>query len=150
MKVILLQDVKKQGKKGQVIEVSDGYGRNYLIKNKLAQAADQGAMKQLEAKHKADERQAAEDLKEAKQLKEKIEQESTVVEIKAKTGDDGRLFGTIPSKQIAQELANQHGIEVDKRKIQLDENIAALGHYQVPIKLHHDVQGHIRLHVVEE
>ena len=149
MKVILLEDVKKQGKKGQVVEVSDGYGRNYLIKNGLAKEATGAAMGQLKAKQKAEAKQAEEDLEEAKELKTKLEDEKTVVTVKAKSGEDGRLFGTITSKQIAENLEKQFKIKVDRRKIDLANNLAALGHYNVPIKLHTDVDAKIRVHVIE-
>lgn len=147
MKVILLEDVKKQGKKGQVIEVSDGYGRNYLIKNNLAKVADSSALNQLKSKQKADQRLAAEELAESKKLQKLIDADETVVVIQAKTGNDGRLFGTIPSKQIAEELEKQYDIKVDRRKIQLDENLAALGSFNVPIKLHPDVTATIKVRV---
>ena len=129
MKVILLQDVKKQGKKGQLIEVSDGYGQNFLIKNGLAKLADHGAINQLNAEKKAKARLDAEELEAAKQLKEQIEDEKTIVTIKAKSGEDGRLFGTIPSKQIAEELNKQYNIKIDKRKIHLEQNLSALGYH---------------------
>lgn len=125
MKVILLQDVKKQGKKGQLIEVSEGYGRNFLIKNGLAKLADNAAVNQLNAENKAKARIEAEELAQAKDLKEKLEDEKTVIVIKAKSGADGRLFGTIPSKQIAEELKKQYDLSIDKRKIQLEQNLAA-------------------------
>ena len=150
MKVILLEDVKKQGKKGQVVEVSDGYGRNYLIKNGLAKEATNTALNQLKSKQRADAKQAEENLAEAKTLKKEIEADETVVQVKAKSGEDGRLFGTITSKQIAAALEKQFGIKVDRRKIELANNLAALGHYNVPIKLHTDVEANIRIHVIEE
>lgn len=150
MKVILLQDVKKQGKKGQMIEVSEGYGRNFLIKNGLAKLADNAAVNQLNAENKAKARLAAEELEECKQLKLKIEDEKTVVTIKAKSGNDGRLFGTIPSKQIAEELAKQHNLKIDKRKIQLEHNLSALGYHHVEAKLHPEVVVKINVHVIEE
>lgn len=150
MKVILLKDVKKQGKKGDVIEVSDGYGRNFLIKNGLARLADTAAMNQLKSKEQADERIAQEELAEAKQIKAELDKEESIVKISAKIGEDGRLFGTIPSKQIAGELQKQHSIKVDRRKIQLDENLSAIGQYKVPIKLHSEVTANIKVQVVEE
>lgn len=150
MKVILLQDVKKQGKKGQVIEVSDGYGRNFLIKNNLAKIADNSAMSQLNAENEAKRRLAAEELAEAKKLKDIIEDEKTEVKIYAKSGEDGRLFGTIPSKQIAEELAKQHDIKIDKRKISMIQNLASLGYHNVEVKLHHEVTAIIRVHVIEK
>lgn len=148
MKVILLKDVKKQGKKGEVVEVSDGYGRNYLIKNNLAKMADGAALNQLQSKKEAEARVAKEELTESKQVKEAIEKEDTVVTISAKTGEDGRLFGTIPSKQIAEELEKQYGIKVDRRKIQLSENLSSLGSYNVTVKLHTKVSADIKVHVV--
>lgn len=149
MKVILLKDVKKQGKKGDIIEVSDGYGRNYLIKNNLGKAADGAAINQLKSKQQAEERVAQEELAEFKSIKEAIEKDETVVSIPAKTGEDGRLFGTIPSKQIAEELEKQYEIKVDRRKMQLGENLSALGKYSVTIKLHPDVTADIKVQVVE-
>ncbi|MBF6625419.1 50S ribosomal protein L9 [Tuanshanicoccus lijuaniae] len=148
MKVILLSDVKKQGKKGQVIEVSEGYGRNFLIKNGLAKLADNAAMSQLKAENAFKAKKAEEELQEAKELKKLIEDEKTVVVIKAKAGD-GRLFGTIPTKQIAEELNKQYKIEIDKRKIQLEQNLSSLGYHHVDVKLHHDVTAKINVHVVE-
>lgn len=150
MKVILLKDVKKQGKKGDVVEVSDGYGRNYLIKNNLAKLADGAAMNQLKSKKIAEQRIAEEELAESKELQTAIEKDETVVTIAAKTGDDGRLFGTIPSKQIGEELEKQYGIKIDRRKIQLDENLASLGRYNVKVKLHPEVTAEIKVHVVEQ
>ncbi|RYC98638.1 50S ribosomal protein L9 [Facklamia hominis] len=150
MKVILLQDVRKKGKKGQVIDVPDGYANNYLIKNGLAKVADAGNMSELKAHNKAKEKLAKEQLQKAKELKEKIESESTVVVIAAKTGEDGRLFGTIPSKQISQELEKQYKLKVDRRKIELSENLSSLGFHQVPVKLHPDVMATIRVKVEEQ
>lgn len=150
MKVILLKDVKKQGKKGDLLEVSEGYGRNFLIKNGLAKFADNAAINQLNAENKAKAKHAQEELEEAKQLKIKLEDEKTVIEIKAKAGNDSRLFGTIPSKQIAEELEKQYNIKVDKRKIQLESNLASLGYHHVAIKLHHDVTAKMNVHVVAQ
>ncbi|MCR8969856.1 50S ribosomal protein L9 [Facklamia sp. 7083-14-GEN3] len=147
MRVILLEDVRKQGKKGQIINVSDGYANNYLIKNGLAKAADAKAMSEFKAQKKAQEKLEAEELQEAKELRVAIEKEETVVVITAKSGEDGRLFGTIPSKQIAQELKKQYDIEVDKRKIDLENNLSSLGFHNVPVKLHTDVMATIRVKV---
>lgn len=149
MKVILLQDVRKQGKKGQVIEVADGYGRNYLIKNGLAEEATPAKLSQLRGQRRAEEKLAEEELAEAKELKKIIENEKTIVQIKAKSGEDGRLFGTVTSKQIGEALNKQYNIKVDRRKIEMDNNLAALGHYHVPIKLHPEVEAKIRVHVIE-
>ena len=149
MKVILTQDVKKQGKKGQVIEVSEGYGRNYLVKNNLAVVADNAALNQLKSKQKAEARNAEEELAAAKSLKEKIEKEDVIVEIKVKIGEDGRLFGSIPPKQIADELETQYDIVIDRRKIQMKDHISAVGSYDVPVKLHHEVTANIAVKVGE-
>ena len=139
MKVILLEDVRKQGKKGEVIDVSDGYGNNYLIKNGLAKLADSSALNALNAQKKAQKKVEAEELAEA-----------TVVNIKTKTGEDGRLFGTIPSKQIADELKKQFDIKVDRRKINMENNLSSLGFHNVEIKLHTDVTANIRVQVEEQ
>ena len=150
MKVILLEDVRKQGKKGEVIDVSDGYGNNYLIKNGLAKLADSSALNALNAQKKAQKKVEAEELAEAKEIKKELEKESTVVNIKAKTGEDGRLFGTIPSKQIADELKKQFDIKVDRRKINMENNLSFLGFHNVEIKLHTDVTANIRVQVEEQ
>ncbi|UPQ86370.1 50S ribosomal protein L9 [Ignavigranum ruoffiae] len=150
MKVILLEDVRKQGKKGQVIEVSEGYGRNYLIKNNLAILADNAALNQLKSKKKAQARIAEEELQEAEATKKAIEAKDVTVTIEVKIGEDGRLFGAIPPKQIADELMKQYDIEIDRRKIQLKENITAIGRYNVPVKLHHEVLANIDLKVTEK
>lgn len=138
MKVIFLQDVKGKGKKGDIKEVPNGYAQNFLIKNNLAKPANNESMAELKGKQKAKEKQDAEVLAEAKELKALLEKEETVVKINAKAGEDGRLFGSIPSKQIADALNKQYKIKIDKRKIELDQPIRALGFTQVPVKLHPD------------
>ena len=141
MKVVLLQDVKAQGKKDQVVEVSDGYARNFLFPKKLAVPADAKVIndiknKQSSAKHKEEvERENARAL--AKTLAE------TTVVIKAEAGTDGRFYGAVTSKDIAEALASQYGIEIDKRKIVLDDAIKAYGSYTVTVKLHASVSGKI-------
>ncbi|WP_377887223.1 50S ribosomal protein L9 [Alkalihalobacillus sp. R86527] len=147
MKVIFLEDVKGKGKKGEVKNVADGYARNHLLKNNLAVEANNANMKQLKAKQRSDEKKAQEELEKAKELKGTIE--SLEVEISTKSGEDGRLFGSITSKNIAEELKN-HDIKVDKRKIELDEPIRSLGYTNVPIKLHQDVTAKVKVHVVEQ
>ena len=108
MKVIFLQDVKGKGKKGDVKEVPNGYAQNFLLKNNLAKEANKSSISQLAGQKKAQEKQEAEILEEAKELKGFLEKEETVVELKAKAGEDGRLFGSIPSKQIAEGLNKQY------------------------------------------
>lgn len=146
MKVIFTQDVKGKGKKGEVKNVSDGYARNYLLKYKLAEEATSGNMKALDAKKKKQEQEAQKEVQEAEQLKQELA-ESTV-EVKAKSGDGGRLFGSITSKQIAEVLKETYGYKIDKRKIELDSPIRELGYTNVPVKLHQDVTGTIKVHVV--
>jgi len=148
MKVIFLKDVKGKGKKGEVKEVSTGYANNYLLKNKLAEEATPGNLRKLDAqKQKVKEQEAAEKA-EAEKLKEDLAK--ITVEIKAKSGEDGRLFGSITSKQIAETLKKEHKITVDRRKIELQDPIRALGYVNVSVKLHQDVTGTIKVHVVEE
>lgn len=150
MKVIFLQDVKGKGKKGDVKEVPTGYAQNYLLKNNLAKEANKGSISQLAGQKKAQEKHEAEILAEAKKLKDFLEKEDTVVEIKAKAGEDSRLFGSIPSKQIAEGLNKQYKVKIDKRKIELETPIRALGYTNVPVKLHHDVTAIIKIHVIQE
>ncbi|EMW6214119.1 50S ribosomal protein L9 [Enterococcus faecium] len=150
MKVIFLQDVKGKGKKGDIKEVPAGYAQNYLIKNNLAKEATKSSISQLAGQKKAQEKHEAEILEEAKKLKEFLEKEDTVVELKAKAGEDSRLFGSIPSKQIAEGLNKQYKIKLDKRKIELENPIRSLGYTNVPVKLHHEVMATIKVHVVQE
>ncbi|WP_067840437.1 50S ribosomal protein L9 [Amphibacillus sediminis] len=147
MKVIFQQDVKGKGKKGEVKNVSEGYARNYLLKNNLAVEATPGNLKALEAQKNKQQRQEQEIVEEAKQLKERLAK--LEVTLKTKAGDAGRLFGSITSKQIADELAKRHNIKIDKRKIELDQPIRSLGYTHVPVKLHPDVIGEIKVHVTE-
>lgn len=147
MKVIFLQDVKGKGKKGEVKNVSDGYARNYLFPNNLAVEATKGNLKELEQQKKATEKKAQKQLEEAKQLKEKLENEK--IEIKAKAGEGGRLFGAVSTKQIADTLKKK-GYKVDKRKIELEEPIRSLGVTKTPIKIHPEVTATVNVHVIEE
>ncbi|KPH72113.1 50S ribosomal protein L9 [Oceanobacillus caeni] len=148
MRVIFLKDVKGKGKKGDVKNVSDGYARNFLLKNNLAEEATPGNLKALEAKKKKDAAIEQKEKDDAVKLKEEIE--NLTVEIKAKSGDSGRLFGSITSKQIADVLNKNYGYKIDKRKIELDQPIRSLGYTNVPVKLHHEVSGTIKVHVVEQ
>ena len=143
MKVILLKDVKGTGKKNEVKEVSDGYARNYLLPKKLAVPADNTNMKELNEKNKSKELKA-----QAVELGKKMEELNVV--IYAKAGDGGRLFGSITSKDIAEQIKKQHNIEVDKRKITLDEPIRVLGSRFVDIKIHQKVTTRLRVDVKEK
>ncbi|KRL20931.1 50S ribosomal protein L9 [Lentilactobacillus kisonensis] len=150
MKVIFLEDVRGKGKRGEVKEVPDGYAQNFLIKNGKAKRASRSAMSQLEGQQKAEERREAEELEEAKKVKAHLEDDKTVVELSAKAGTDGRLFGSIPSKQIASALDSQYGIKLDKRKIELADPIRVAGYTNVHVKLRPKVEARIRVHVKEK
>ena len=147
MKVILLSDVKKVGKKGAVIEVSDGYGANYLIPNKLAVKATKTSM-EIKQKQDDTEAQRQEQLKqEAIELKASLEK--LTLELKAKTGKDGKMFGAISSKQIVEEYKKQFDIELDKRKFVDNNNISSLGYTKLKIELYKNVIATIIVHVSE-
>lgn len=148
MKVIFLEDVKGKGTKGEIKDVSVGYAQNFLLKNKLAIEATPGNLSKLKGQQKQAEKNAAEELAEAKQLKEQIEK--VTVEMKAKSGEGGRLFGSITTKQIADELNKKEGIKVDRRRMELPDAIRALGYTNIPVKIHQEVTATLKVHVVEE
>ena len=145
MKVIFLKDVKGKGKKGEVKNVADGYAHNFLLKQGLAVEANASAVSTLNAQKKKEEKEAIEELNRAKELKEKLEK--VTVELHAKSGEGGRLFGSITSKQIAEELNKKHQIKIDKRKIELNDAIRSLGVTKVPVKLHLEVSATLNVHV---
>jgi large subunit ribosomal protein L9 len=147
MKVIFLQDVKGKGKKGEVKNVSEGYARNFLFPKNLASEATPGAMATLQGKQKSEEKKQQAQLEEAEALKAKLA--SITITIKTKTGEGGRVFGSVTSKQIADGLKEQ-GIKIDKRKIELADPIKSLGYTNVPIKIHSQVTGTVKVHVTEE
>ena len=148
MKVILLKDVKGTGKKGEMKEVSDGYARNFLLPKKMAIVADNTAVKELNEKNKAAENKAQKEYEAAVELGKKMEEMNIVMYSKA--GDGGRLFGSITSKDIAEQLKKQHDIVVDKRKVLLNEPIRVLGSTNVEIKIHQKVITKIRVDVREK
>ncbi|MDQ0351523.1 large subunit ribosomal protein L9 [Alkalibacillus filiformis] len=148
MKVIFTSDVKGKGKKGEVKDVNEGYARNYLFKHNLAVEANKGNLKQLEGQQKKQQEKEQQELDEAKQLKETIE--GLTVELTAKSGDSGRLFGSVTSKHISDELKGSHNIKIDKRKIELDDPIRTLGYTNVPVKLHPKVTATVKVHVQEK
>ncbi len=145
MKVILQADVKALGKKGQIIEVAEGYGRNYLIPRGLAVEASGGNLKALENQKAVEARKKAQELSDAKELAAKLEQVNVV--IKTKVGDSGRLFGSVTSKEISDILQKIHKISLDKRKIDLKESIKNLGTYNLTVKLHPEVQATLKVNV---
>ena len=146
MKVLLTADVKGQGKKDQIVEVSDGYARNFLFPKKLAIEADKAALADLKNKEEARLYKIEQEKKQAKEVAEKLE--SLQVRIKASAGADGRFYGAVTSKEVAEQLAKQHGITVDRRKIQMDA-IKAFGSYTLEVRLYTDVTGKIHLVVTE-
>lgn len=137
MKLVLFSDVATLGKKGDLVDVADGYARNFLLPRKLAGEADKGAMAQLEAQHKARERKAAMELAEAKALAARIE--SAKLAVRAKAGGNGKLFGAVTNADVALAIAGALSIEIDKHKIEMTSQIKALGSYPVEIKLHKGV-----------
>lgn len=148
MKVIFLKDVKGKGKKGEIKNVADGYAHNFLLKNNFAVEANQASISALDGQKRKEDKHAEQVLEDAKQLKEKLE--AITIEIKAKSGDGGRLFGSITTKQVAEQLQKNHGIKLDKRKMDLDDAIRALGFTNVPVKLHQEVVATLKVHVIEE
>lgn len=148
MKVIFTQDVKGKGKKGEVKDVPVGYANNFLFKKNLAVEANSGNLKQLQQQNKRAEQERQKEIDEAKELKSRLE--DIEVEVSAKTGEGGKLFGSISTKQIAQALKDQHDIKIDKRKMDLPHGIHALGYTNVPVKLDKEVEGTIRVHTVEQ
>ena len=149
MKVIFLANVKGKGKKGEIKEMPTGYAQNFLIKKNLAKEATAQAIGELRGKQKSEEKAHAEMLAEAQAIKKKLEAESTIVEFTEKVGPDGRTFGSITSKKIAEELQKQFGIKIDKRHIKVDSPIRSIGLIDVPVKIYQDITGVIRLRVKE-
>ncbi|MEK5186944.1 50S ribosomal protein L9 [Solibacillus sp. FSL R5-0691] len=148
MKVVFLKDVKGKGKKGEIKEVAEGYARNFLIKNGYAKEANNQAISELQGQKRLEEKNAAAELQAAKDLKEQLE--AITVEVKAKSGEGGRLFGSVSTKQIADALQKKHGFKVDKRKMDCNDGLRSLGYANVPVKLHHDVKATLKVHVIEE
>ncbi|MBU3878179.1 50S ribosomal protein L9 [Faecalicatena sp. AGMB00832] len=148
MKVILLQDVKSLGKKGEIVNVNDGYARNFILPKKLGVEANNKNLNELKLQKKKEEKIAQENLDAAKQLKEKIEADKVVLSIKV--GEGGRTFGSVSSKEIAAAVKDQMGLDIDKKKIQLKETIKTLGMHPVPVKLHPEVTAELKVSVVEE
>ena len=149
MKVVFLADVKGQGKKGEIKEVPTGYANNFLLKKNLAKVATSAAVAELQGKTKAKDKEEAEELAAAKALKERLEQDDVMVEIKMKVGTTGHTFGAVDKADIAKALQSQLDVKVDKRKIQLINKIQALGIKDVPIKLHRDVTATVKVKVSE-
>ncbi len=148
MKVVLTQDVKSQGKKGQLINVSDGYARNFLLPKGLAIIADNKALNEIKGREAAEQHKKEVELQNARECAAKLE--SVVVKFTGKAGADGRLYGSVTTKDIADELKAQADIAVDKRKILLEEALKTFGTHTVDVKLHTEVVGKINVVVCEE
>lgn len=148
MKVILLQDVKSLGKKGEIVDVSDGYARNFILPKGLGLEADTKNLNDLKLQKANDEKVAKEQLEAAKEFAKVLETKEVVVRMKS--GEGGKTFGSISSKEIAAEAKKQCGLELDKKKIQLPEAIKSLGVYELSVKLHTKVTGKLKVKVVEE
>ncbi len=148
MKVILMADVKGQGKKDQLVEVSDGYARNFLFPRKLAKPADNQSMTELKNKQSAAQHKIDVDRANAKETAERLTAMKVIFKVGASA--DGRLYGSITAKDVAEKLAADHGITVDKRKISMPEPIKAYGSYDLDVKLYTDVAGKIHVVVTEK
>ncbi len=148
MKVILTQDVKKLGKKGQLLEVKDGYARNALFPKGLAVEANAVNLNQKKLEDKAVEKKKAQELEHAKEILGKIDDKE--VKITIKTGEGGRVFGSVTAKEIAEQIKSTFGIEIDKKKVQLNAPIKSICTQKVPIKLHPEITAHVNICVVSE
>ena len=148
MKVILIQDVKSLGKKGEIVNVSDGYARNFVLPKGLGLEANSKNLNELKLQKANEEKDAKEQLEAAKELAGVLETKEVIVTMKS--GEGGKTFGSISSKEIAQEAKKQCDLELDKKKIVLPEPIKSLGVYEVGVKLHPKVTGKLKVKVVEE
>ncbi len=147
MKVILLADVKGQGKKNDVIEVSDGYGKNFLIPRKLAKQADAQSLNDIKVKEEARLHRMETERREAKELAERLK--GMLVKIPASSGADGRLYGSVTAKDVAERLQADFGIAIDKRKIAVSDPIKAYGKYELEVRLYPEVTGTVYVLVCE-
>ncbi|WP_342758116.1 50S ribosomal protein L9 [Kineothrix sedimenti] len=148
MKIILIEDVKSLGKKGQIVEVSDGYARNFVLPKKLGLEATGKNINDLKLQKANEEKIALEQLNAAEDFAAEMEKKEVIVTIKS--GEGGKTFGSISSKEIAEAAKSQCGMEIDKKKIQMPEAIKSLGVYEVSVKLHPKVAGKLKVRVQEE
>lgn len=147
MKVILLQDVKGKGEKGQILEVSEGYGRNFLLPKKLAELATESNINEAKQAANSQAHKSQKELDEANLLAAQLK--DVVVTIPVKVGD-GKLFGTVTSQDVADQLQQNHGFEIKKQKIEMKDHIKSLGSYEATLKIHTDVSAKIKIQVVPE
>jgi large subunit ribosomal protein L9 len=148
MKVILLSDVKNLGRKGAAVEVAEGYGRNFLIPRGLAMEATAGNLKTAAVQEEQRQRKHAQEVAEAKAFAAKLGE--LTVTVRAKTGGAGRLFGSVTGQDIANAMAKQHGVKLDRRRLELKEPIKQLGTYTVTVRVHPEASADIQVHVTEE
>jgi len=149
MKVVLLQDVKGQGKKDQIIDVSDGYARNFLLPKKLAVQADSAILNDIKNKEAARLHKIEVEKAEARALAEKLQGLVVKIKVQAGAAGDGRIYGSVTTKDVAEALAAQHKIDIDKRKILLDEPIKNYGTYALDVKLYPEITGKINIVVAD-
>ena len=147
MQIVLLEDVKALGKKGEIVKVSEGYARNFIIPKKLGVEATTKNLNDLKLKKANEEKVAAQHLAEARELAEKLEKASVTLSIKA--GDNGKAFGSVSGKEIGKGIQEQLGLDVDKKKLVLPEPLKTFGTHEVPVKLHRDVTAKLSVKVVE-
>lgn len=148
MKLILLEDVKGVGKKGDIVNKNDGYALNFLIPKKLAVEATKGNINEIELKKKAEEKKKKEELEEAKRLAEELKEK--IVKVTVKAGENGKVFGSVTNKEIAVALAAQTGMDIDKKKISFDEPIKMVGRRTVKVKLHPQVTVELTVEIAGE
>lgn len=148
MQVILTSDVKEIGKREQIVNVAEGYARNFLFPRNLAVPADGAHLAQLQKKHKAEEQKSEKTLGEHKDIAARLNEAK--VTIKGKVGAGSRLYGAITAGDIAEALEKQSDIKIDKRKIEMEEPIKTLGEFDIPVRLHKDAIGHMKVEVVAE
>ena len=148
MQVILLEDVKTLGKKGQIVKVSDGYATNFVLPKKLGVEATPKNLNDLKVQQKRDEKAAAELLAQAQEFGKKVE--SVTVKVSMKGGEGGKVFGSVSSKEISTAAKQQFGFDIDKKKLQLAEPIKSFGVFEVPVKLHPQVTSKLKVSVTEQ
>ncbi len=147
MKVILLEDVKSLGKKGEIVNVSDGYARNFVLPKHVGVEATDKNKNELKLQKQHEDKLAAERLAQAKELAVKLD--GLTIEVSMKAGENGKVFGSVASKEIAEQASRQHGLSLDKKKIVLEEPIRSFGMHEVSIKLHPEVTGKLHVKVKE-
>jgi large subunit ribosomal protein L9 len=147
MQVVLLEDVKSLGKKGEIVKVNEGYARNFILPRKLGVEATPKNLNDLKLKKANEEKKAAEQLAEARELGAKLEKSSVTLSIKA--GDNGKAFGSVSGKEIAKAIQEQLGLDIDKKKLVLPEPLKTFGTHEVPVKLHRDVTVKLAVKVAE-